>query len=161
MDILFLDIDGVLNNTSSAGNRDGSRFIEKDLAICRDNLENLKRLLEKFPDLKIVWSTDWRYRDEQTWFGWRNPIIWLKNQPWMAGRIIGKTPCKMSSEHYHEIKWWLDDHPETENYVIFEDSCFPKDWFGIDRHTVYCDEKIGLTAEAVATAEDILKGKLP
>jgi hypothetical protein len=160
MDVVFLDIDGVLNNANDGGKPNKAGFIEKDLAICQNNLENLKRLLEAFPDLKIVWSTNWRQCEKDIWFGWQNPCVWLERQPWMVGRVVGKTPRKLSSEHYHDIKWWLDDHPETENYVIFEDSYFPKDWFGIDKHVVRCDDEIGLTDADIALAADILRGKL-
>ena len=159
MDVLFLDIDGVLNNVEDGGKPDKAGFVEKNLAVCGDNLENLKTLLGRFPELKVVWSSNWRYCAKPEWFGWQNPCMWLERQPWLAPRIVGKTPCKISSEHYHDIKWWLDDHPEVENYVILEDSYFPTDWFGIDKHVVRCDEALGLTADGVEAATKILEGE--
>jgi hypothetical protein len=31
------------------------------------------------------------------------------------------TPWKFSSQRIHEIKWWLDDHPEVTHYVAIDD----------------------------------------
>ena len=77
----------------------------------------------------------------------------------MSGRIIGKTPRKMSSEHFHDIKWWLDDHQETGNYAVLEDSYFPENWFGIEKHVIRCDGNAGFTEKDVKKAIKILEGE--
>lgn len=32
-----------------------------------------------------------------------------------------QTPSKMSSQRIHEIKWWLEEHPEVTHYVAIDD----------------------------------------
>lgn len=160
MDVLFCDIDGVLNRAGYGEDTYADRFENGDLALDADCVENLKSLLGEFPDLKIVWSTDWRFCEEPLWRGeWRNPRLWLESRDWMSGRVAGKTPCKMSSEHFHDIKWWLDANPGVSRYAILEDSYFPEDWFGIEKHLVRCDPSAGLTRENAAEVARILKGQ--
>ena len=68
----------------------------------------------------------------------------------------------MSSEHFHDIKWWLDEYSAKNKnlpkYVILEDGYFPEKWFGIERHLVRCDHRLGLTAENAGLAVEILNG---
>ena len=77
----------------------------------------------------------------------------------MKDRIAGKTPSKMSSEHFHEIHWWLKAHPDVVDYVILEDSYFPDDWFGLEKHLVRIDSEKGLTEKDVDLAIEILNIK--
>lgn len=129
MKILFLDIDSVLNHSTYAesiycgkGNEfAGSPLIANDIPLCKDNVDALKHILDSIPDLKIVWSTDWRLNNDPTYEGWHNPRIWLESQDWIKDRIIGKTPKKMSSTHYEEIRMWF-----TENEFIKKHQ--DKDW---------------------------------
>jgi len=64
----------------------------------------------------------------------------------------------MSSEHFHDIKWWLDANP-IESYVILEDSYFPNDWFGLEKHLVRVNHATGLTDEDAEKAIEILARK--
>lgn len=144
--ILFLDIDGVLNYAGFGEDIYYDRYAEKDLAIDVQCLKCLQTVIESVPEAKIVWTTDWRYYDEAVWNGrWQNPRLYLEALSWLDGKVIGRTPMKMSSMHYHDIKWWLDAHPETARYAILEDSYFPSDWFGIEQHLVDCSGSYGLT----------------
>jgi len=77
----------------------------------------------------------------------------------MQNRIAGSTPSKMSSEHFHEIHWWLKSHQNISDYVILEDSYFPDDWFGLEKHLVRVNSETGLTADNVDEAIRILKIK--
>ena len=52
------------------------------------------------------------------------------------------TPRKMSSARYHEIKWWLDKHPEVTHYVAVDDENLPVDWI---EHAVLCDGQEGFS----------------
>lgn len=38
------------------------------------------------------------------------------------------TPAKLTSQRIHEIKWWLDDHPETTHYVAIDDETLDIDF---------------------------------
>lgn len=145
MKILFCDIDSVLNHSKLAEDCydgeecAGSAFVEDKVPLCQDNIAALKHIFEEVPDLKVVWSTDWRLYDKPDYNGFKNPRQWLEKQPWMKGRIIGKTPKKMSSTHYEEIQMWfsydkkdievekfaiLDDYATNAMFLYFKDSFF-------------------------------------
>lgn len=157
MKVIFLDIDGCLSHSLRDEDLYHDHFADKDIPVDEDNLAAFKSVVDRVPDAKVVWSTDWRFFDEPLWHDrWKNPRLYLESLPWMAGRVVGKTPCKMSSEHFHDIKWWLDDHPGVDRYVVIEDSYFPAEWFGIERHVVKCDPGIGLTAEGADEAVRLL-----
>lgn len=158
MKVVFLDIDGVLNGASYGEDTYFDAFADKDLALHQSCLDNLKAIVDAHPDAKIVWTSDWRFYDKAKWHQWKNPKLYLEALPWLAGKFIGKTPAKMSSEHYHDIKWWLDEN-KTEHYVILEDSYFPKNWFGIEKHLVATDSNIGLSKKDADLAIKILNGE--
>lgn len=52
------------------------------------------------------------------------------------------TPRKMSSERIHEIKWWLDDHPEVTHYVAIDDEGLDVNWVP---NSVLCDAYEGFS----------------
>lgn len=154
--VVFLDIDGVLNHSDPGEDVYYDKFDSQELPICQDNIDALKKILETSPDAKIVWTTDWRYFSKPMWNRWKNPLLWLESQPFMKDRIIGKTPMKMSSEHFHDIKWWLEDRDDVKKYVILEDSYFPEEWFGLEKHLIRVNHTTGLTVEDADNALKIL-----
>ena len=158
MNVCFCDIDGVLNFSSYGEDIYYDKFHDKEIALDQECVDNFLKLLEIFPDLKIVWSTGWRFDDNVYWNTWRNPRKYLEETyPILKSRVIGKTPRKMSSERFHEIKWWLDRHSnEILNYVILDDIKFPNPWFGIERHCVECKYDHGFDNEALKKAIEIL-----
>lgn len=122
MQILFLDIDGVLNN---------DRLFQSEPAIATNNdhetmlgmldsdcVWNLGYLLQKVPDLKVVIHSTWR----KMW-DWEKiaEAICAACACIDRGRFIGATPWKFSSEKCHEIPWWLAAHPEAAKYVVLDD----------------------------------------
>lgn len=160
MKVILLDIDGCLNNSGDGEDVYFDRHSESELALDMRNVSNLKSVIDRVPDVRVVWSTDWRFCEDELWRGkWRNPRLWLERQPWMAGRVIGNTPKKMSSERFHEVKWWLDEHPDATEYAVIEDSYFPDDWFGIEKHLVRCDHSRGFTAEDADRTVMLLEGE--
>ena len=80
MRVLFADIDGVCNASGYGEDVYYDRFADCDLALDMENVKNFRQLLEDFPDLKIVWSTDWRSYDGLLWHDkWKNPRLWLNH----------------------------------------------------------------------------------
>lgn len=76
----------------------------------------LNQLLELDTSIKMVISSShrsWGIEHCKSLFA-ANNIQWLVHDDWY-------TPRKMSSERYHEIKWWLDDHPEVTHHAALED----------------------------------------
>lgn len=98
MKLLFLDIDGVLN--------DHERMPNGYCAMKHSCVEALCGILRAVPDLKIVLSTSWRYM----MFGEKPPMtekgieyllcLFGANYNDIAGRVIGKT---VSDEEMCEI----------------------------------------------------------
>lgn len=125
MNILFLDVDGVLNSADfidrmvvygqihgkSWTDDGGNHFIDPEAVKRVIHLCNNK-------DVKVVISSSWRYFDLPTTIesfkGYRDlvPLI-----PY----IVGVTPRLKSGHRGTEIAQWLSEHPEVERYVIVDD----------------------------------------
>ena len=148
MKILFCDIDSVLNHSKYAEDcyqgeeYAGDVFVEDKVPLCKDNIIALKHIFEAVPDLKVVWSTDWRLYDKPEYNGFKNPRQWLEAQDWMKDRIVGKTPKKMSSTHYEEIRMWFS---ENEYYRCAGDgkACIdqfmPGNYINVDKFAILDD----------------------
>ena len=75
------------------------------------------------PELKIIWSTDWRLYDKLEYNGWKNPRQWIEqNMPSVSCKIAGRTPKKMSSTRPEEIHMWLSDNERAKRQG--KDKCY-------------------------------------
>lgn len=143
--VLFLDIDGCLNWSPAAdslyfmSNEELQQYywnlahLNKHIPIVDDNLAALQHIVNEVLDLKIVWSTDWRFDKDDKYaskFGWHNPKLWLETLPWLSERVIGMTPKKMSSNRCEEIHFWFNENATRKKYA-------DKDWLD-DKHSEYC-----------------------
>ena len=118
MKTIFLDIDGVLN--VDYADRDQFGHIFRD-----EYVQNLKEVIEK-TGAKIVISSTWKDKGIE-----RMLDLWKERN--LPGEIIDVTPdcvdvCESTNIVYydqvkrgHEIKLWLDRHPEVTQYVILDD----------------------------------------
>lgn len=118
MKTIFLDIDGVLNVDYDDKDQFGHIFRD-------EYVQNLKEIIEK-TGAKIVISSTWKDKGIE-----RMLDLWKERQ--LPGEIIDVTPdcvdvCESTNIVYydqvkrgHEIKLWLDRHPEVTQYVIFDD----------------------------------------
>jgi hypothetical protein len=113
MNIIFLDIDGVLNSaqyykTVDSRKKDWKRFDPKVVTL-------LIKLIEEF-NAKIVISSTWRFgaisqlNDELKKSGLKKYL----HKNW-------KTPQIYPSHRGTEIKMWLEKHSGVLNYLIFDD----------------------------------------
>ena len=104
MKVVFLDIDGVLN--------DGVRIMETESDLpSKEHLDCLKAIIDA-TDAKIVLSSTWRLFPVA-----RNDV---KNALRNVGlEFIDKT--KELKDRASEIKEWLSRHPEVEKFVILDD----------------------------------------
>lgn len=152
--VLFLDINTILKYTYV---QDLYREFYDDsyLAIDTSKVNFLKSIYDEYPMLKTVFISNWRIRagvdSENT-----NLCTFLKistYMPWL--NVIGNAPKKMSSQHWHEVKWWLDAH-SPEAYVILDDTPYPKDFFGLSEHHVMVDSNVGLEKENVSNVHRLL-----
>lgn len=118
MKVVFLDIDGVLNDDTTPS-RTKSRLIFVD----REKLLRLKRIVAA-TGAKIVLSSTWRYdRDNSAYNG-----DFLELQE--AFRQVGLEFYSFTPEDVYgirrgmEIKAWLGLHPEVNRYIILDDELF-------------------------------------
>ncbi len=109
--ILFLDIDGVLNNTRMQMPANGPTPIDPQA------VQHVRQLLDEFDDLKIVVSS--AKRIGLALGGLRELLSSLPPE-----RIIDSTPVhtSMHSQRGGEIAQWLNGHPEVERFVILDDN---------------------------------------
>ena len=172
MKILFLDIDSVLNTPKYGEDLYNDRnsdfqFVEADVPLDVNCINALKHIFKEVPDLKVVWSTDWRLYNEPTFNSFKNPLIWLEAQDWMKDRVISKTPkLTMPSSHFEEIHAWLSKNTniDVETFAILEDFVdlnglaeFFKRYY---RNKIFkCEYGSGLTIEIAEKVVKHLKGQ--
>lgn len=140
MNIIFLDIDGVLNSTSGTTHNEKFGFDDKLVS-------NLKFILDSVPDTKIVVSSSWRtllYDEFQSKnIPWREILV--KKLGYSDSILIGDTPYLISTENRrgNEIKQWLDENRvklKVDKFVILDDEIcditpiFPNNVVKIDRN---------------------------
>lgn len=143
MKVIFLDVDGVLNMHTSGGM----------YALNKKRLRLIQKLVQETGAF-IVLSSTWRkftkaLKKISRVLSYRGIKI-LDITP-----DFGNFPDKERRYRGHEIQYWLDHHPEVEQYVILDD-----DGDMLDsqlRNFVQTDGMIGLTETLVYRAAYILK----
>ena len=158
MKIIFLDIDGVLNEEKSRSRCLGYRGIDDK------KVENLAKIV-KATGAKIVlistWKDDWRKTDKTHQGMMANYLDKkLKKQ---GLTILDKTESVDKASGFHlsrgeGILEYLSTHT-VEKYVILDDYQFDYDGCGLTENYVKTDEqKGGLTDELSQKAIEILNG---
>lgn len=111
MNILFLDVDGVLNSTRSCvavggyphGFDSAQRGMFDEIAVM------LIQRLCRAADVQVVVSSAWRLHHDYTAIG-----------VGLGLPTIGRTPS-LPGVRGNEIKAWLAEHPEVDRYAIVDD----------------------------------------
>lgn len=152
--IVFLDVDGVLNCRSTKPGTLGVREcslrpinnpqVEFSGVVEEEKVSALVRALQAC-GAKIVVSSSWREAFKAaSAFASAIGIPPLASAPDIFHKDW-KTGWKFSSQRYHEIDWWLQDHKQTRQYAILDDhDCIPPDWT-LHKHFVRTDADVGLT----------------
>jgi hypothetical protein len=163
MNIVFLDIDGVLNTEryiieqyNKTGRPHSGHHSEFD-PICMQNLKEF--VLET--NSNIVISSVWRFCDKDTDEGWKALLSRLSDYG-MEGRVISWTPS-LSREfgticcRGHEIQKWLDDNKDKmiENFVIIDDD---SDMYHLMPFLAKCNHRVGFTKDIKEEALKIMRG---
>lgn len=118
MNIIFLDIDGVLNH-QFGGTTESERF-----GFAPDLLSNLRYVIDSVGDCKIVISSSWRHFKVEDRVDpvrpWREV---LEEKLGCPGIIIGETPDVKAGRRGEEVKAWLDANKalKVANFVILDD----------------------------------------
>lgn len=110
MKILFLDIDGVVNCETTAQRHRGAIGIDPYMAFL------VARIVER-TGCKVVLSSSWRHFPDGCDEVARQVVPLLDVTPKMP--LFGGADQK---ERGHEIKAWLDEHPEVTRYAILDDN---------------------------------------
>lgn len=140
MNIIFLDIDGVLNSINklisvyNQTKRPHSGYSYPFDEVC---LENLKLLVES-TNSKLVITSTWR-RDQE---GVDTLINVLKKYN-LDTKVIGYTPI-LNTERWIEIKQFLSTLSIQPNFIILDDD---SDFRELLPYLIKTDAQVGLTLE--------------
>lgn len=155
MKVIFLDIDGVLNDNFTQSKIFGYDFVDDD------KVERLKTIIDA-TGAKVVLSSTWR----DGWYDWDEGLNTLSADMFIAlekklrdfgVELFDKTPMptRSRSRRGEEITYWLDHQNDNiEAFVILEDfeNLFPCS----EDHIVWTDPSEGLTEECMELAIDKL-----
>ena len=147
--IIFLDVDGVLNNGSWA-----MEMYDKGIRTYRDDilyepaLERLKRIVDA-TDAQIVVSSSWR----------QIPTAYKHLQEWleMYGMKVADITPYVGGCRGDDITAWFNRNPGEWSYVILDDE---DDMDGHMDHLVQTDFDVGLIDEDCERAISLLLGRL-
>jgi len=151
MDILFIDIDGVLNTYSKLSAN--AVWENGKLHVDEDKVKLLSKIVQS-ADIQLIMHSGWRlFYDDLM-----NPISReseeLSKMFFRTGIIVSGKTTDFSSEEIkqnrkfslvkaEEIKAWLLQHPECENYLIIDDLDL-RDAV-LKQHQIQPDPALGLT----------------
>lgn len=136
MKVIFLDIDGVLNNIGLLYHY-GFDYIDHDMTRLFVNI--VRRT-----GAKVVLSSSWRLDQ-------RSSEIVEKILAQYGLELLDKTPRLEGSPRSEEISSWLEDHPGVRKYAILDDNTDAG--IGMEDNFFQTDPENGLdadTAEGVA-----------
>jgi hypothetical protein len=116
LDVIFLDIDGVLNPDKND---------QRDV-FAPDCVKQLQRILDAHPAAHVVFSTTWRTGFTFFVLGW----FWRQHELPLP-RVIGRTPDIQVDRRGEEIQKWLADAPrlapkhKIRRYAVIDDEPEP------------------------------------
>lgn len=168
--ILFLDFDGVVNNTGTRRGMglnipikcyDGS-YRMTDWGIENIGVFNNLLIWCLENNVKLVISSSWRVcigntREFNEFFdNTFHEYIWLKRINHLSGLVIDTTDaCRTNREI--EIKEWLDNNKYNGKFVILDDDVNYGNEYFKDEQIVKTDNKVGLTKEKLEEIKRKLK----
>ena len=116
LNVIFLDIDGVLNPLAT----------DHPHVFSPACVQQLQRILSASPQTHVVFSTTWRYGLSFFALGW----LWRQHDL-PLGRVLGRTPELDPSHRGEEIQQWLAQAPrrsrehQVHRYAILDDEVEP------------------------------------
>lgn len=165
MKVIFLDIDGVLNNVRTANNPRDSFGVDR---LDKDCIRRLNKITDTTGAVIVISST---WRKMYLWSFTQGILFNKLREEGVTGAIIGITPddreCGYINEEYpdgsrgirgYEIKHWLNkSRQDVEAFVILDDDSDMVDLFD---HFVHIKDgwKTGILDEHVEKAIEILNG---
>lgn len=151
--IIFLDIDGVLNNFVDSWPNQFGEGAQSTYVVDPRCILAFYHLLAEVPEAKVVMSSTWAsYPRQMAYLHLVMPGLKERLHPdWI-------TPRKLSSTRGQEIGMWLGDHPEVTHWVVLEDG---RDaWLDLHKlNVIQTNTVTGLTTENAIKAVEILGHK--
>lgn len=163
--LLFLDFDGVLNNTpwavsearrvmrATAKLKPGADWRSVRAAGDFDpaNMARLADLVRYVRGLEVVVSSSWRKGNTLA------QLRHLLRAAVPARRVMGATGTDPTRERHREIRTWLDVHEcAEERYLALDDDSF--DMLPLGANFLHVDRNTGLTAAHVVAAVQHFRG---
>lgn len=147
MRVIFLDVDGVLNNSKTR-----SRTPDGWLGVSTNLINKLKRIISETGAVTVLSST-WKHSSVKD-------LNYLYKKLGSA-KPVDRTydPDGRDSRRGAGINDYINNH-QVENFVILDDYSFDFRQQNLLRHFVNTDEAKGLTDDNVTQAIQILKGAL-
>lgn len=148
MNVVFLDYDGVVN-TPQWSLRSGKwvcsyGYPSNNAVNDLQAVQWVSEFCEKF-GYSIVVSSTWRFHE--------NFEECLRNGGLRESiAVLGRTPRIADGCRGDEIGQWLSEHPEVENYLIFDDD---SDMAEHKDHLVLCKSSAGFREEEFCEAETL------
>jgi hypothetical protein len=174
--IIFLDMDGVLNNRLSLKRAQEGIFPPGNLRLSTVDPTCVCRLKDFVTDVdaEIVISSSWRSRhmDQDDWeirpsltSGNASVLNALRWCGWSCHHLlIGNTAHLYDSPRGDEIDDWLTKHRERyvynqTSYLIFDD-CNDFSEIQLSKHLVRTNSEYGITLEDIAKARKLLENQI-
>ena len=149
MNVIFLDIDGVLNTDRwEALCLSEDIELEDKFGITFDDISiaNLRTIISR-TNASIVIHSTWKLHHDVEWF------VDMWNTRNLPGFIISITPnIAPDYDKHNEISMWLKLHPQISQYVILDDE---KEFVSpLSEHHILIDGLCGIT---MSNAEKAIK----
>ena len=151
VNIIFLDVDGVLNNIeTTTTTKSGWTFVDDFL------VERLRTIVE-LTGAKVVLSSSWRYGMYSSGTDRQDYLELVDKLRDFDIHVIDVTPVLSDGDREEEIKWWLKRYwSGFGNYVILDDINY---FIDLQTNFVQTSPETGLTLGNVERAIKILKGE--
>lgn len=170
MGIIFLDFDGVLNNTSNLENRGNDYFkkfhVETD-SISYASLNNIKFLTELFifcikNDIKIVISSSWSLYGLKRI---KEKMCEVFGKYFIESLFIDTTDYIVYEEQdiklnipirtVEIIKWMLNNNYYDKDYLIIDDESILFSDYDVTNKLIKTNSKLGFTINELETVKNI------
>lgn len=146
MNVVFLDVDGVLNNyRTTCQSPEGYRGVSTKL------VRRLKNII-KSTDSVIVLTSTWKESSDVE-------LAYLHKK--LGGMKIVDSTCTVDNRSFlrgTEIRNWLKEHEDVEHFVILDDFDFNYKEEDLIPYLVLTNPENGLTDDDVLKAVEILTG---
>lgn len=170
MNVIFLDIDGVLNSYGTTPETESKSRCGNYIGIDKDKVKRLAKIIKETDAILILtssWKVGWepknRYNIESTDIFPNHHAKYLDNHLKKKGKLILKDKTRERNLSYRGsgIKVYLTQHSDITNWIVLDDEIFIdfKEQ-GILPHLLQTDPLYGLTDNDAEIAIKMLKGQI-